>query len=115
MEGSIEVKAIKIRNLTHLKSVLKQGSCFEIVQHSLHPEFTGQIRQLSKVQTNGFYSTIYQDPTHKVSHANGGLGYWMAYQKASNWEFNGEICTCWRDTRGYREKVWEIRVLDLQN
>lgn len=107
-------KAIVIRNLTQLKKAITSGHCFEIVDHYLHPDFSGQVRQPTKVQTNGFYSQVYQDDNHKVSHANGGLGYWMEYKKASDWEFNGEICTCWRNTRGFREKVWDIRVLDIQ-
>lgn len=104
---------LTIRNLAQLKKAISAGHCFEIVNHYLHSDCTGQIREPTKVQTNGFYSRVYRDHTHKVSHCNGGLGYWMAYRKASDWEFDGEICTCWRCTTGTREKVWDIRVLDI--
>lgn len=99
---------MEIKNLSQLKKSIKIGTEFHIIEHYVRPEYNGQTRKISKVQTNGFYSIIKSEPEHKCSKANNGLGVWCSYGKASDWLFtehsNGNY-TC------ILSGVFEIEVL----
>ena len=82
-----------ITNLAQFKKAVARKEPYRIVQHYLKPELSGTRRQPTKVQTNGYYSIDPDDPESKVSTANGGLGYWNKYGKASEWVFEGEEIT----------------------
>ena len=82
-----------IKNLSQLKKAIGEKREFVIVEHYIKPVCTGQRRKPTTVQTNGFYSVVADDPTNEVSMANGGRGYWLAYGKAKEWEFDGELIT----------------------
>ena len=99
-----------INNLSQLKKAINSGSRFEIVEHYIKPEHTGEIRKPTKAQTNGFYSVIDGDPEHPVSMANYGKGYWIEYGKASGWKFENGVC-CLYDER-FNRPVWAIRFID---
>ncbi len=43
--------------------------------HQYHPDIVGLTRVVTKVQTNGFYSKIKDQPDHKWSTCNQGLGF----------------------------------------
>lgn len=100
---------MKITNLSQLKKTLKPGAEFLIIEHFIRPEHTGEIRKITKAQTNGFYSVVKNDPDNRISKANGGLGSWCDYGKAANWTFAehaGNIYTC------TLAGVFEIQVLE---
>lgn len=101
---------MKIKNLAQLKRAIQSGCTFEIVRHYVKPEYEGQIRKPHVIQTNGFYSVVYNDPGHPVSKANGGRGSWLEYGKASAWTFEDELCKLF--SQGKDRPVWEIRFLD---
>ena len=82
--------ATEVRNLAQFKRAIGDGKRFQITKHFVHEYCEGQIRKPTKVQTNAFYSVVDGEPDSNVSKANGGLGYYMPFGKASNWEFTGE-------------------------
>lgn len=96
---------LEIKNLSQLKKAVNTGHCFRIRKHYIHPEYTGQMRKPSVIQTNGFYSTIPDDPDCKISKANGGKGYWFDYGKAKDWQFHDGVCIY---NRPDGKAVWEI-------
>lgn len=83
-----------IKNLSQLKKAIAAKQKFRILKHYVHEDFAGQIRTPNVIQTNGFYSIIAEDPTHKITTANFGKGYWCEYGKASCYEFTDESILC---------------------
>lgn len=98
---------MEVKNLAQLKRAIQSGRAFEIVRHYVRPEYEGQIRQPSVVQTNGFYSVIHNDPAHRISQANNGRGSWIEYGKASDWVFEDGLCKLYG--KNELRRVWEIR------
>ena len=99
-----------INNLSQVKKAIANGREFMIVEHFIKPHLTGQKRKPSKVQTNAFYSVVPDDPDNEVSKANGGLGYFLQYGKASDWDFNGELITV--NCRG--NKIMTIKFVEAE-
>lgn len=82
---------MNIKNLSQLKKVFQNGCTFKIIEHN-RPECVGEIRTITKTQSNGFYSKV-NEPEHKTFTANNGLGFWCDFGKASDWTFEGGFCT----------------------
>lgn len=95
---------MEIKNLAQLKRAINNGQCFVIQKHHIKPDYTGQIRKPNKIQTNGFYSIVVNEPENEVTKANAGKGSWFAYGKAKDWIFENGICKCIRNDR----KIWDI-------
>jgi len=76
-----------IKNLSQFKKAINEKRAYVIIEHFVKPEFAGQVRVPTKVQTNAYYSKAPKEPESEVNTANGGLGYWNEYGKASDWEF----------------------------
>ena len=81
---------MKIKNLAQLKRAIASSQEYTVVEHFLKPHLTGVRRVPTKVQTNAWYSVVPNNPNHEVSKANGGLGYYCQYGKASDWTFNDD-------------------------
>ena len=80
-----------VKNLSQLKRVLASGAPFEIVSHHIHPEYTGHVRSVRIMQTNGMYTGMYGDPHAYINGLNSGKGLWCSFGKASDWTFCGDI------------------------
>lgn len=78
---------MEIKNLSQLKEFIQEGFKFEIVNHYLKPERTGQKRIVCKVKSDGFYSGILNEPEHAISKENDGKGLWLPYGEAEDWKF----------------------------
>lgn len=102
---------MEIRNLSQLKKAINDGQCFVIQKHYLKPAYTGQIRKPNKIQTNGFYGIVLNEPENEVSKANAGKGSWFAYGKASDWIFDNGLCKCTHNGR----KIWEISFVEQES
>ena len=50
-----------IKNLNQLRRTLREGTQLEILDHC-RPECIGQIRNIKLVNTQGFYSTVENQP-----------------------------------------------------
>lgn len=96
-EKAMEVLKMKeyidVKNLSQLKRTMQAGNSFTILKHNVHPEYTGQQRKANVIQTNGVYTVIPGDRWHKISMMNERKGCWLAYGKASEWEFNNGVCS----------------------
>lgn len=75
-------KPLQIKNLADLKRHIKLGTELVATSHQYHPDIVGLTRVVTKVQTNGFYSKIKDQPDHKWSTCNHGAGFWSPYNKA---------------------------------
>lgn len=103
---------MEIQNLSQLKKAINAGHQFVILEHYIHPKYTGHIRKPVFVQTNGFYSANIDDLAAGVPLANYGKGVWLAYGKASDWQFENGECTLFhrymRNGETITAPVWRI-------
>lgn len=100
-----------INNLSQLKKAIQNQQEFKIIKHS-RPYMIGQIRKPNIIQTNGFYSIIPDALDDRVSISNGGRGSWLAFGKASHWEFNNGLCTKYlSDTHNDDTFIWTIEFI----
>lgn|GEM_PF-206859 len=79
-------KSLKIGSLAELKRHIKPGTEIMATYHSKHPDIVGLVREVTKVQTNGFYSVIKGQPGHRFSQ---GPGFRSGFQKAGEYIFDG--------------------------
>lgn len=104
---------MNIKNLSQLKKAFQNGCIFKIVSHN-RSECVGEVRTVTKTQTNGFYSKV-NEPEHKTYTANNGLGFWCEFGKASNWTFDGNLCTYsieYKDNKHYaKQDIMTIEVV----
>ncbi len=82
-----ERQAFEIKNLADLKRHITVGAEVVCTYHANHPDLVGLTRVVSKVQTNGFYSQIKDQPHHKWSVCNSGNGIYSDFQKADTYRF----------------------------
>ena len=73
------------KNLAELKRYIKLGTEFKATRHKYHPDIVGLTRVVTKVQTNGFYSKIKDEPNHRFSDCNGGKGFFTELGKAGGY------------------------------
>lgn len=104
----IKETTMNIKNLSQLKKAVESGKSFIILEHYIKPELSGQKRKPTKIQTNGFYSIVPDEPDNPINAANGGRGYWFEYGKASAWTFENGVCT----NHFANGKVWDIQFID---
>lgn len=97
-----------IKNLSQFKKAIASGKAFEVVKHYVHPEYAGQVRVPNVIQTNGFYSAVLMPDGTKNSDWNYGKGIWYPFEKASDYDFSGDIISCMSHGR----KIFDIRFID---
>lgn len=86
-ETSSERQAFEIKSLADLKRHISVGTEIETTYHWKHPDLVGLTRVVTKVQTNGFYCKIKDQPQHKWSVCNNGEGIFSDFQKADTYRF----------------------------
>lgn len=85
---------MEVRNLSQMKRLLKKGAKFRVVNHNIHPNYTGQERIVNVVQTNGIYSQVLTGDNKEIYNAfNEGKGIWMTFGKATEWKIENNLCT----------------------
>ena len=62
-----------IKNLNQLRRTLREGTQLEILDHC-RPECIGQIRNITLVNTQGFYSTVANQPDASANRGNPLVG-----------------------------------------
>ena len=108
-DGRDQEKYMPIKNLSQLKRAMQEGRVFRIIEHYVKPEYSGQLRRPGRVQTNGFYSKIADNPFHVLNTLNGCQGSYLAYGKARDWSFEDGICTLMHHSGEHL--VWKIGIL----
>mgnify|MGYP007104456418 CR=1 FL=1 len=95
------------KNLAELKRYIKLGTEFKATRHKYHPDIVGLTRVVTKVQTNGFYSKIKDEPNHRFSDCNGGKGFFTEFGKAGGYIFDGTAVKV-LDKRGENGVIYEL-------
>ena len=95
------------KNLAELKRYIKLGTEFKATRHKYHPDIVGLTRVVTKVQTNGFYSKIKDEPNHRFSDCNGGKGFFTELGKAGGYIFDGTAGKV-LDKRGENGVIYEL-------
>lgn len=93
MEKEQKNRQIQVKSLAELKRAIKPGVEMLTTSHAYHPDIVGLTRQVTKVQTVGFYSVIKNQPDHKYSACNHGKGFFTGFEKASAYRFDGDGIT----------------------
>ena len=102
---------MEIKNLSQLKRVLREGHDFIISKHFIKPEYTGQIRKVNIMQTNGMYSIDSVNFKNPINNANGGRGTWLEFGKAKDWKFENGLCEYGKTCNGEYRPVWQSEVI----
>ena len=107
-------KPLRIKNLADLKRHIRLGTELVATAHQYHPDIVGLTRVVTKVQTNGFYSKIKDQPEHPFSTCNHGKGFYTDFGKAGNYIFDGTTVKV-KDTRKQdRGVIYELEFYDRE-
>ena len=80
-----------IKNLNQLKRALQPGMRLEVIGHC-RPGCIGQLREVTWVNTQGFYTKTLNPPNPKLNAANEGRGVILWWGAARTWEFEDGVC-----------------------
>lgn len=95
-----------IKNLNQFKKAMRDGHMFEIIEHFVRPEFTGQKRYVSGFHATYMYTKVQEED--KINTYNNGKGIYLNFGKASDWAFCNGIC----QQKKNGKPIWTLRVLD---
>ena len=104
-----------IKNLNQLLRTLREGTQLEILDHC-RPECIGQIRNITLVNTQGFYSTVANQPDASANRGNGGRGPILWWGRAAHWQFADGVCSVFDSEQKHTEEelVMSFRVLEKE-
>lgn len=95
------------KNLAELKRYIKVGMEFKATSHKYRLDIVGLTRVVTKVQTNGFYSKIKDEPDQRFSACNNGKGFFTEFDKAGGYIFDGSTVKV-LDKRGENGVIYEL-------
>ena len=98
---------VAFKSLAELKRFIRPGVEFKTVSHANHADMVGLTRVVTKVQTNGFYSKIIDEPDHRFSACNNGKGFFNEFGKAGGYIFDGSTVKV-LDKRGENGVIYEL-------
>ena len=103
-----------IKNLNQRRT-LREGTQLEILDHC-RPECIGQIRNITLVNTQGFYSTVANQPDASANRGNGGRGPILWWGRAAHWQFADGVCSVFDSEQKHTEEelVMSFRVLEKE-
>lgn len=92
-----------------------EGTQLEILDHC-RPECIGQIRNITLVNTQGFYSTVANQPDASANRGNGGRGPILWWGRAAHWQFADGVCSVFDSEQKHTEEelVMSFRVLEKE-
>lgn len=104
-----------IKNLNQLRRTLREGTQLEILDHC-RSECIGQVRNITLVNSQGFYSTIVNQPGASANRGNGGRGPILWWGRAAHWQFKDDICSVFDSEKEHTEEqlVMSFRVLEKE-
>lgn len=84
-----------IKNLNQLKRALWPGIRLEILDHC-RPQCIGQLREVTLVNTQGFYTKVLNQPDNQINAGNNGRGSMLWLGPAKTWAFENGICSSYQ-------------------
>lgn len=98
-----------------VRRTLREGTQLEILDHC-RPECIGQIRNITLVNTQGFYSTVANQPDASANRGNGGRGPILWWGRAAHWQFADGVCSVFDSEQKHTEEelVMSFRVLEKE-
>lgn len=105
-------RPLRIKNLADLKRHIKLGTELVATAHQYHPDIVGLTRVVTKVQTNGFYSKIKDQPDHKWSTCNHGMGFWSPFNKANAYHFTDSTVQVLNTRKNDGSVLYEMELYD---
>lgn len=103
-----------IKNLNQLKRALRPGMRLEVIGHC-RPGCIGQLREVTWVNTQGFYTKTLNPPDPKLNAANEGRGAILWWGAARTWEFEDGVCKSYTRSEHTAETlIMAFRVLDKE-
>ncbi len=105
-----DLTPLEIRNLAELKRLIKVGTEIRAAYHANHPDVVGLTRVVTSVQTNCFYTKVKDQPDHKYSTMNHGMGLRSDFEKAGMYRFNGSTVTLMAPGSAEPRVLYEMEV-----
>ena len=103
-----------IKNLNQLKRRLRPGTRLEVTGHC-RPGCIGQLREVTWVNTQGFYTKILTPPDPRINVANDGRGSLIWWGPAGTWEFEDGVCSSYTYGKHTAEAlIMAFRVLEKE-
>lgn len=84
---------LQISSLAELKRYIQPGMELVVSYHSKHPGLVGLRRVITRVQTNAYFTEVKDQPEHRYSDCNNGMGFRSDIYKASCYRFDGSKIT----------------------
>lgn len=103
---------LTFKNLADMKRHIQPGTEFVCTSHANHPDLIGQIRQVTEVHSNCFYSVIKDDPDNRFSTANHGKGMRTDLEKASFYQFSGDTIQVLNSRKKDGSLLMEMKVFN---
>lgn len=101
-----------IKNLNQLKRTLRPGIRLEFLDHC-RPECIGQLREITLVNTQGFYTKVLNQPDNKLNAGNNGRGAMLWWGPAKTWTFENGVCSSYQYGGNIKENlIVAFRVLE---
>lgn len=109
-----EREPVAFKNLAELKRFIRPGVEFKTVSHANHADMVGLTRVVTTVQTVGFYSKIKDQPDHKWSTCNQGLGFWSPFNKAGAYHFTESTVQVLNTRKNDGSVLYEMELYDSE-
>lgn len=105
---------VTFKSLAELKRFIRPGVEFKTVSHANHADMVGLTRVVTTVQTVGFYSKIKDQPDHKWSTCNQGLGFWSPFNKAGAYHFTESTVQVLNTRKNDGSVLYEMELYDSE-
>ena len=103
---------VAFKSLAELKRFIRPGVELKTVSHANHADMVGLTRVVTTVQTVGFYSKIKDQPDHKWSTCNQGMGFWSPFNKAGAYHFTDSTVQVLNTRKNDGSVLYEMELYD---
>ena len=103
---------VAFKSLAELKRFIRPGVEFKTVSQTNHADMVGLTRVVTTVQTVGFYSKIKDQPDHKWSTCNQGMGFWSPFNKAGAYHFTDSTVQVLNTRKNDGSVLYEMELYD---
>lgn len=97
-----------MKTFTQLKKDIKAGVTIKTILNIIRPEKNGQVRKVGKVQTNAIAFEIPKEEQKRDIFGNIQTLSWLWWDKASNYEYNGNIFKVYHTDKRTNERILDF-------